>query len=97
MRAYIAGLERLRKEVEKQSIYAQPHSNLHARFLAWYNSLPEISRQRPFSMVEFEQALNTQGKYISPILLSEGWKRRRKWSSKSQYHRYWIPPCWSEG
>ena len=93
--SYLAELNRIKREVEEPG-NAQPHSNLHARFLAWYNSLPEISRQRPFSMVEFEQALNTQGKYISPILLSERWQRRRRWSSKSQYHRYWIPPCWSE-
>jgi hypothetical protein len=94
---YIAGLERLRKEAEKQSIYAQSHADLHARFLAWFNSLPEVSRCRPFAMIEIEKALYTQGKYISPILLCEGWQRKRKWSSKSQYHRYWIPPCWSEG
>ena len=93
MSAYIAGLERLRYEAEKHYIYAQPHSNLHARFLAWYNSLPEISRCRPFAMLEIEQALNTQGKYISPILLSEGWQRKRKWNSIGQYPRYWLPKC----
>ena len=36
--------------------------DLRQRFLDWYNQLPEIARQRPFSMVELERALNTQGK-----------------------------------
>ena len=92
MRAYLAELNRIKREVKNPN-NVQPHSELRARFLAWYNSLPEISRCRPFAMVEFEQALNTQGKYISPILLSLGWQRKRKWDSKGQYPRYWVPDC----
>ena len=33
-----------------------------------------------------------QGKYISAILLSLGWCRRRHWSTTGQYNRYWLPP-----
>jgi hypothetical protein len=65
--------------------------DLRTRFLAWHNSLPEVSKHRPFAMLEIEKALNTQGRFLSPILLSEGWKRKRKWNSKGQYHRYWVP------
>jgi hypothetical protein len=68
-----------------------PSADLRARFLAWHNSLPEVSRCRPFSMLEIEQALKSQGRYLSPILLREGWQRKRKWNSKGQYHRYWLP------
>lgn len=75
----------------QQTEASQPHSVLRARFLAWYEGLPEVSRCRPYAMIEIEQALNTQGRYLSPILLAEGWQRKRKWSSEGQYHRYWVP------
>ncbi|MDE8651433.1 hypothetical protein [Novosphingobium album (ex Liu et al. 2023)] len=68
------------------------NSPLEARFIQWLDSQPEISRIRPYSMIELERALNTQGRYISSILLRHGWQRRRKWSSRGQYHRYWMPP-----
>lgn len=65
---------------------------LEARFLAWYNTLPEFTRNRPFSMGEFERTLGTQGRFLSPILLSLGWRRSRRWASTGQYFRMWIPP-----
>lgn len=65
---------------------------LEERFLAWFNSLPEFIRDRPFSMREFEVALSSQGRFISPVLLRLGWHRQRRWSSQGQYHRYWAPP-----
>ncbi|CAM2178444.1 hypothetical protein [Burkholderia orbicola] len=65
---------------------------LRQKLLDWYRTLPEISRRRPFSMTEFETALGTQGKYISPVLLELGWQRKRRWSSCGQYLRYWLPP-----
>lgn len=68
-------------------------SPLKQRFLEWYGALPEIARSRPFAMVEFEQALGTQGKYISPVLLALGWQRKRQWSSLGQYYRYLVPPA----
>lgn len=65
---------------------------LTQQFLQWYGALPEVARMRPFGMIEFEQALGTQGKYISPVLLALGWHRKRRWNSLGQYHRYWLPP-----
>lgn len=47
---------------------------------------------RPYSITELERALGTQGRYLSPILLRHGWERRRRWASKTQYLRYWVPP-----
>ncbi|CAG4907457.1 hypothetical protein [Paraburkholderia gardini] len=67
-------------------------STLQQRFKEWYGPLPEVARNRPFSMVEFERALGTQGKYISVVLLELGWQRKRRWTSRGQYHRYWLPP-----
>lgn len=88
--AYIRDLKRsvdAAFEIERQT-----EATLAERFQSWFESLPEVSRARAFSMREMEQALQTQGKYLSPILLVNGWQRRRKWTSKSQYHRYWVPP-----
>lgn len=65
---------------------------LEARFLEWFDSLPEFTRRRPFTMVELELALRTQGRHISRVLVSLGWVRKRKWDSKQHYHRYWLPP-----
>lgn len=65
---------------------------LHDRFVAWHASLPAVSRNRPFAMLELEQALRTQGKYLSPVLLALGWTRRRRWTGGGQYPRYWVPP-----
>jgi hypothetical protein len=67
-------------------------SSLRDRFTSWYRGLPAVSRDRRFSMAEFEVALKTQGRYISPVLLELGWRRKRIWSTTGQYHRYWEPP-----
>lgn len=67
-------------------------SQLQQRFMEWYIELPEVVRNRPYSMTELERALGTQGKYISPVLLALGWQRRRRWSAQGHYHRYWVPP-----
>jgi hypothetical protein len=67
-------------------------SNLRDRFTSWYHGQPAVSRDRRFSMSEFEAALKTQGKYISQVLLELGWRRKRIWSTTGQYHRYWEPP-----
>ena len=88
--AYIA-------ELNKQALLraaSQPPqpSSPRERFTNWYASLPAVSRDRRFSMAEFEAALKTQGRYISPALLELGWRRKRVWSTAAQYHRYWEPP-----
>lgn len=88
--AYIRSLQRsIEAEISPQQ---SSKPNLEQRVLAWLDSQPEISRVRPYSMVELERALSTQGRFLSPALLSLGWVRRRKWSSKSQCSRYWMPP-----
>jgi hypothetical protein len=66
--------------------------DLKQRFVTWFDSQPEISRVRPYAMVELERALGTQGRFLSAVLLSLGWQRRRKWSSTGQSPRYWVPP-----
>jgi hypothetical protein len=88
--AYIARLNReMLVEVSQQQ--AETHS-LCQRFIDWYASLPEITRDRPFAMLEFEKALGTQGRHLSPILLHLGWRRRRKWTGAGHYPRFWMPP-----
>jgi len=42
-----------------------------------------IRRHWPFAMLELELDLGTQGKYLSPVLLSLGWERRWKWVGKA--------------
>ena len=75
---------------QTKQVMATRQGGLTDRFIAWYSGLPEVTKNRPFAMSEFEAALKTQGKYISPVLLSLGWVRKRKWSSAGQYHRYWV-------
>ena len=67
-------------------------SDLKQRFIAWFDSQPEISRVRPYAMSELEQATGAPGRILSAVLLSLGWERRRKWSSRGQSPRYWVPP-----
>jgi len=86
--AYIRELNKL---LPTQSSRSQPQS-LKQRFLDWYLGMPEFTRNRSFSMSEFETALKTQGKYISRELLALGWHRKRLWNTTGHYHRYWQPP-----
>lgn len=89
--AYIAQLERELRSPGQDAV--PPLPDLHHRVRSWYASLPEVSRQRPFAMAELEAALGTQGKYLSPVLLTLGWERRRKWTGRGHYPRYWVPPA----
>lgn len=92
MSAYTDKLNRhLNEQVSARSL-PSPRSSLRDRFTNWYRSLPAVSRDRRFSMSEIEAALRTQGKYLSPVLLELGWRRKRIWSTTGQYHRYWEPP-----
>lgn len=84
--AYIRSLEQATRPQVSQS------QSLRDRVLEWYSGLPSVSRDRRYSMSEIEAALKTQGKRISPILLEQGWRRKRVWSTTGQYHRYWEPP-----
>lgn len=86
--------------IEELKRYAAAHAqkvppkkqNLRERFLDWYQGLPQFVRHRPFSMSEFETALKTQGKHLSPVLLELGWRRKRIWSTTGRYHRFWEAP-----
>lgn len=90
MSAFIKSLQR---SIEAEAVPQQlPKPDLKQRFIEWFASVPEISRVRLYSMVELERALGTQGRFLSPILVSLGWVRRRKWSSKGASPRYWVPP-----
>lgn len=89
LRHYMAVLN---KQIEAQQAQRSQPSSLRDRFTSWYGSLPAVSRERRYSMSEFEKALKTQGKFISPVLLELGWRRKRIWATTGQYHRYWEPP-----
>ncbi len=86
MSAYVNQLNRHLKQK------LPPRTDLRSRFLDWFNSLPEVTRTRAFSMQEFERALGSQGRHISAVLLNMSWQRKRKWDSQGHYHRYWVPP-----
>ena len=89
MPAYVRGLIESTAAAHPPS----PRSTLRDRFVAWYADLPPIAREGPFSMLEFERALHTQGRHLSPVLLEQGWTRKRRWASGGgQYNRYWVPP-----
>jgi hypothetical protein len=62
-------------------------------FTDWYADLPQVSRDRRYSMSEIEAELKTQGKYLSAVLLELRWRRKRISSTTGQYHRYWEPPA----
>ncbi len=81
-----------RELLEEASTDQLSNPDLKQRFLAWFDSQPEISRIRPYGMAEIEQAIGAPGRLLSPVLLALGWERRRKWSSKGQSPRYWVPP-----
>jgi hypothetical protein len=89
MSAYVHSLRNAVRDFE----FEQPRPpDLQTRFEAWFNGLPEFTRQRPFAMREFEVALGRPGRFISAVLLALGWERKRRWDSRGHYHRYWMPP-----
>jgi hypothetical protein len=45
---------------------------------------------------EPEASLKTQGKWLNPVLLELGWRRKRIWSSSGPYYRIWVPPALSD-
>jgi hypothetical protein len=89
MSAYINQL----KQQQSQSHTHQPQVSLRQKIIDWHRNLPEVSRNRAFSMQEIEDAVKSQGRYISAVLLELGWQRKRKWTTHGQYFRYWLPPA----
>lgn len=67
--------------------------DLKTRIQGWFDTLPEFTRQRPFSIREMELALGKPGRLISPALLALGWTRKRRWNSRGHYYRYWVGPA----
>lgn len=88
MSAYIRSLEKLMPDPDR----APPVPPLEVRFLAWFNSLPEFTRNRLWSIQEIAAALGTQPRFLSRLLVAQNWVRKRKWDSRQHYHRYWVPP-----
>jgi hypothetical protein len=91
-----AYISRLREEHRRCDKADAGKPKLRDRVIAWYSELPEVAKGRPFAIAEIERALDTQGKYLSSVLLELGWRRRRRWSSTGQYNRYWVPPNFSD-
>ena len=70
------------------------------RFRPHSDRLPDKARVPNVSQVNRSAAIDARqievtchvparpGRLISPILLALGWKRKRRWSSTGQYHRY---------
>lgn len=89
MSAYIRQLQEC---AAAHSAPASRRDPLRERLLNWFTRLPAPTRNRPFAMQEFEAALGTTGRYISPVLVALGWRRKRIWSTPEHYHRFWLPP-----
>lgn len=81
-----------RELLEEASAGQLSTSDLKKRFLAWFDSQPEISRIRRYAMIELEQATGTPGKVLGPALMSLGWTRHRQWSGSGPFVRFWMPP-----
>lgn len=88
--AYVRSLDRSLEDEAVPQKHTRP--DLKQRFVLWFASVPDISRVRPYSMIELERALGTQGRFLSPVLHALGWTRRRNWSSTGPNCRYWMPP-----
>jgi hypothetical protein len=90
MSLYIALLQR---DAERARVAAEPKpSSLRQRLEAWHSSLPPASRNRPFAMVELEQATGVAGRFLSATLIQAGWTRKRRWQGTAHYYRFWLPP-----
>ena len=90
MSAYVSQLKRACEQAEVEQ---RPRLTLAQRLTTWHVGLPAVSRGRPFSMSEIENAMQTQGRYVGIELLRLGWQRKRIWSTGGSYHRYWLPPA----
>ena len=84
-----AYLQTLQKEQMRTLRYAP--TTLQQRIQVWFSALPELTRHRPFSMQELENALGSQGRHIGPVLLALGWTRMRTWGGTQPFRRYWLP------
>jgi hypothetical protein len=86
-------IKELMRGVEQAGAAAEAKpSSLRQRLEAWHSSLPLASRNRPFAMVELEQATGVAGRFLSATLIQAGWTRKRRWQGTAHYYRFWLPP-----
>lgn len=87
-----AYLKSLKHEAADPAPDGNDANDLKMRVQEWFNGQPAFTRQRPYSIQEVETALERPGRILSSALLALGWRRKRRWSSRTHYHRYWVPP-----
>ncbi|WP_294536925.1 hypothetical protein [uncultured Rhodoblastus sp.] len=86
-------IKELMRDAERASAAAEAQRwPLLQRLEAWHKSLPPASRNRPFAMVELEQATGVAGRLLSATLIEAGWTRKRRWQGTAHYYRFWLPP-----
>jgi hypothetical protein len=85
MSAYLNSLKR-------EMLSNLPKRTRESKLSEWFDTQPEISRQRPYSMGEIERDTGIAGRLLGELLIRLGWTRHRRWSSKTSYRRYWLPP-----
>lgn len=89
----VSYIRQLQREIDASAHTAEPiTADLRQRVITWFNSQPEVSRNRRYAMSELEQALGAPGRLLSAALTDLGWKRGRQWSSIGPNPRYWVPP-----
>ncbi len=88
-----AYLKSLQQAIADPGLDRNEDHDLTTRVQEWFDGLPAFTRQRPYSIREVEIALKRPGRLLSPALLALGWQRKRRWSSRAHYHRYWLPPA----
>ena len=86
MSAYLNSLKR-------DMVSNLPKRTRESKLCEWFNTQPEISRRRPYSMEEIVRGTGIAGRFLGEQLIRLGWTRHRRWASKTSYRRYWIPPC----
>lgn len=78
--------EKYRLEREKTVVHSLP-----VRIETWFNSLPEESQKRAWSMYEFKMLFPDEiPQRIGAALFALGWERRRQWKDNQPAMRYWV-------
>ena len=80
------------KTLERQLLAPTEKRTRESKVRDWFISQPEVSRHRPYSMEEIERGTGIAGRFLGEMLIILGWSRHRRWSSRTSYLRYWLPP-----
>ena len=88
-----AYLKQLKRELAE---HQGGHPNPLHKLRTWYDDQPEISRRRPYGMLEIENATGIPGRVLGTLLIKLGWTRHRRWANTTSYRRYWLPPGLTE-